>query len=103
MLNGTPSQVVRFAADGVHIETPNKVVIDAGGDVQINTPGTLAVAAGTFTVTSNNFVIDGSGNALAEGVLAATGAVVAGQGTADQVNLQTHHHPAVNAPPTPGT
>jgi len=96
MLNGAPSQVVRFAADGVHIETPNKVAINAGGDVTIFTNG-------DFTVQSNNFVIDGTGNTLAQGLIAATGAVVAGQGTPDQVNLQTHHHPTNGAPPTPGS
>jgi hypothetical protein len=96
MLNGAPSQVVRFDADGVHIETPNKVTINAGGDVTITTPG-------SFTVSAGNFGVDGTGNTVMNGTLAADGNVIAGFGGADQVGLQTHHHPANGSPPTPGT
>jgi len=54
--------------------------------------------------TSSGIAMTPVGQGLAvNGNISATGTIIAGKGTADQVGLQTHTHPANGSPPTPGT
>jgi Phage protein Gp138 N-terminal domain len=96
MLNGAPQHVVRFDDQGVHVETPLKVQITATQGIDLHTDGNL-------TIEAANFALGADGSALAQGHLAASGEVYAQFGAPGQVTLSQHHHPAINAPPTPGT
>lgn len=81
--NTVPSATVWLKSDGTfHLTTQDGVVIQSDGS------GNLNATAGTMTLHGN---------------LNVTGSVIGGFGGPDQVGLQTHGHPANNAPPTPGT
>jgi hypothetical protein len=85
-LNAVPAATFWLKPDGTFVLT-DKI----GNVVQSTTSQGIAMTpAGGQPVTIN-------------GDLHATGAIIAGFGGADQVGLQTHHHPGNNLPPTPGT
>ena len=72
VLNNTPKQYITFTDNGITIvdKNNNKIVLDSSGV--------------TITPANSTVKINGS--------LKATGAVIAGFGTGDQVSLQTHLH-----------
>jgi len=72
-------------------EDPNSVVIYGPNGVILRTLNKSA----SLTLTATGVAIKGN--------LTVTGSIMAGQGGADQVGLQTHTHPSNGAPPTPGT
>jgi len=79
VLNGTPSQMVRFSATGIDLVTPAKV-----------------------TITAANIMLDEAGN------LWTTGEITRGHGTGDEVTLGQHRHGTGSAAagtvvPTAGT
>ena len=74
ILNGVPSQYVRFTDSGI-------VLADKNGNV-------IEMKAGSIAITGN---------------LTVSGGVTAGFGGIDAVTLQHHVHSANNVPPTPGT
>ena len=95
------TQWVTVDPQAVVIYGPNGVVLrDAQSQV-------------TFTLTPTAIVIKGNvtiqGNLAVQGSLSATGTIVGGQGTADQISLQTHRHgttgntASATVPPTAGT
>ncbi len=75
ILNEEPEQTIEFTEGGIKIADKNGNVIE--------------MKAGSIDVTTTAFRVNGS--------------VIAGYGTGDQVNLQTHGHTAFNTPPTPGS
>lgn len=83
ILNDVPTQYVWFSATGLKIA-------DSNGNV-------LEMSSSGITFTGNVKVTN----------ISASGTVIAGFGTGDQVNLQTHVHPTAAtgapSPPTPGT
>lgn len=86
ILGGSPQASIQLKADGTL-------------DIKDKSGNELASSASGWTLT---------GNLAVTGNVAATGTVIAGQGGADQVGLQTHTHPITTAPgtsgaPTPGT
>lgn len=60
-------------------------------------------ADGTITIVSSDNMLTFNANITVNGFIHATGAVIAGSGTGDQVGVQTHTHPANGSPPNPGT
>lgn len=68
---------------------------DQGVTIQDRNGNTLTGTSSGWNL--NGVMIDSKGN------LTAPGKVVAGQGTGDQVSLQTHVHPSNGTPPQPGT
>lgn len=74
ILNGAPSQYVRFTDSGI-------LLADKNGNV-------VEMKSGSIAITGN---------------LTVTGGVTAGFGGVDAVTLQQHVHTANNTPPTPGT
>ena len=84
-LNQVPKATIWGKSDG----TLN--ITDAKGNV-------LQTSSSGFAMT---------GNLAVTGNITATGTIIAGNGTADQVGLQTHEHPTAGSgapsPPTPGT
>lgn len=85
LLNGIPTQFLRFSASGIEL---------------VSTTG-IKLHAPTVTIEATNLNI--TADVAITGNLTVTGAIIAGSGGADQVGLQTHLHPANNTPPTPGT
>lgn len=85
VLNGALTQYLQFITGGE-------------GGINLVSPGTITINGVTF---------DPMGNIASPAGITAVQNVVAGQGGADQVGLQTHKHPtaATGAPssPTPGT
>lgn len=98
ILNGAPTQVVRFSPAGIDITSPTKVSITA-----------------PTIVLQGNLQIDGTASGSGGGTVVfgadihSTGAIVAGFGGGDQVTLQGHKHAGVTtgagstASPTAGT
>lgn len=80
LLNGPPTQYIVFTSQGIKI-------VDINGNV--------------LEMTSAGFEL--MGNVKVTGNIEATGAVIAGFGTPDQVGLQTHFTASFGTPPTPGT
>ena len=60
----------------------------------------VTILADGVHIIGNTFL---TGNLAVTGNITATGSIIAGLGGADQVNLQTHKHPANNTAPTAGT
>lgn len=93
VLNGTPTSVLRFQGNDVHVQCPGKFIVDAQGGTEIHSPtialdGVLTQGTGTYpgTATFSNSV-------------AFTGASVTHHGT----NIgDTHKHPVTTAPGTTG-
>lgn len=87
-------------ADGLYIggclnaATTSYIWVKADGNLKIVTPGGIVLET-----SSTGYLLTGN--------LAVTGTITAGQGTGDQVGLQTHQHPTAGtgapSPPTPGT
>lgn len=87
---------------------PGAVVIYGPNGVVLQDSGKKV----TFTLTPSGIAIKGNvtlqGNFTVTGNISATGGVVAGQGSADQVGLQTHDHTnsggtGIGGPPVPGS
>lgn len=98
LLNGTPDQYVAFTAAGIRLADRN------GNVIEMKSGGTTVT--GNLIVSGNlqlGGAIESVPGSTYGGDIKTTGNVTAGFGGADQVGLQTHKHPANNAPPTPGT
>ena len=80
-----------YGPDGVILHNVAKSAI-----LKVTTAESSWTPAGGNPVTIN-------GNLLVTGNVTVNGTVIAGDGGADQVGLQTHTHPGNNQPPTPGT
>lgn len=107
LLNGAPSQYVRFASGGITIHSPTKITLDApditlnAQTIEINGSSSVTLTAPTFTVNANialNGMItqglgSGSGTSSFVGTMTVNGDVVA-SGT----SVHTHVHSGV----TPG-
>lgn len=91
VLNGKPSQYVKFANDGIDIVSPlvvqvngNTVVVNADDKISLNAP--IIEANGQLTQGSGSF----GGNATFGGTITATGEV-----TGNGIHLSTHKHGGV--------
>jgi hypothetical protein len=75
-----------------------------GGKMTLKCPQEITLDTPRVTLTGVIAVKGAGGGEVGTfaGSIAATGEVTAKDGPG-HVNLSTHHHPAVNAPPTPGT
>lgn len=80
-----------YGPDGVILHNVAKSAI-----LKVTTAESSWTPAGGNPVTIN-------GNLVVTGNVTVNGTVIAGDGGADQVGLQTHTHPGNNQPPTPGT
>lgn len=97
MLNGTPSQYVRFGGDGITIHSPTAVTIEAPV-VSINASTSCTITTPTFTVNGNT-VLNG---ALSQGLGDAGGAcsmlgpvTVSGDVAANGTSVHNHKHGGV--------
>jgi hypothetical protein len=86
-----PTQYVQFTKDGLKIVDKNSNIIE--------------LKDGEIDITATKVRLNG--NLEVHGDITATGSVTAGQGSGDQIGLQSHKHPtAASGPPsspTPGT
>lgn len=94
VLNGTPSQYVRFSTAGIQIHSPTKVLIDAPV-VQIDGGTSVTVNTPTFTVNGQTVLNGGleqtgGGAATFSGSITATGDVI-GEG----ISLHDHVHSGI--------
>lgn len=87
ILNGTPTQYVRFTATGI-------TLADANGNMIVFGPTGITVTGNL--ILNGNFQLSGSLQAIGGGTYAGNirtgGNVVAGFGGGDQVGLQSHTH-----------
>ena len=108
-----PNSLVLYGPNGVIIRDANKkttITLTTNGLV-INVQAGKALTINGALIVKGNLQLGGTIESLAGGSpyagdIKTTGNVVAGQGTADQVGLTTHIHPAPGgntSPPTPGT
>lgn len=110
----SPNSLVLYGPDGAIIRDAAKkttITLTADG-VTIDVQAGKAVTINGVLIVKGNLQLGGTIEALAgggapyAGDIKTTGNVIAGQGTADQVALQTHIHPAPGGntgAPTPGT
>lgn len=92
MLNGIPSQYVRFGSDGISIVAPNTITLTAP-NIVMNAAVALSVVAPTISL--DGALATTGGNATMSGSIAVTGDVTGGG-----ISLKTHTHTS-EAPGTP--
>jgi hypothetical protein len=90
VLNGAATQTIAITDDGIKLSDKNNHVIEMKAD-GIHLTGPVFVD-GALQLSGSIEALDGS---IYAGDIKTKGAVVAGQGTADQVGLQTHKHAGV--------
>jgi hypothetical protein len=102
---------IRLGVDGnLYVDSDSQINIVSGGNTTINVTGNLeAEATGQVDITSPTINLNGnvsiSGDLSVTGSGSVTGDLEGNEVTAtnEDVKLSTHEHPALNAPPTPGT
>ena len=105
MLNGTPTQYVKFGAAGIKIHSPFSVVLDApyiqlnAATVEINGTTSTTVTTPTFTVNGAT-VLNGAISQTGGGAAQFSGSMnVTGDVTAQGTSVHNHTHTST----TPGT
>ena len=104
-LNAAPKQYVCFNSKGIQVVSPTEIDLTAP-IIKINATTTLTLdgASSSIQVENGTVGITASSAVLTDTPsFGSTGAVVAGVGSGDVVNLQTHKHASNNSAPTPGT
>lgn len=76
VLNGTPTQYVHFADDGIHTVTPGNFTVQAGGVFQVNATDIALTATDGSAQLTGNFNVNG-------------------EVTANGIPLSTHRHTGV--------
>lgn len=102
LLNGTPSQYVRFSTSGIQIHSPTQVKLDAP-DVRIDAQTVEINASTSTTVTTPTFTVNGQtvlNGGLSQGKGSNGGScdmlgpvTVTNDVTAQGTSLHTHKHP----------
>lgn len=94
MLNGAPSQYVRFSAAGIQIVSPTLIRLEAP-TVQIVAPTVEITASSGVTITTPTVTINGAITQAGGGAVSLSGALTSPSITEGNIRLGTHAHGAV--------